>query len=105
MMSSTESDQVETTLDMSGPMTQEQVVRWHLVLREALDSGGDLRIDLGMSGPWDLSGLQLMLSTMASVVRAGVRLRLINVPRVFETLAERAGLTEEFLTVTESRLD
>lgn len=77
---------------LSGPVTlyESAEVRDHL--RAALESGDPVLIDLETSGPWDLAGLQLLASALASGREAGVVVRLTHVPRVCAELAERSGL-------------
>lgn len=93
-----------TTLEIAGPVTLEESPRWRTLLLNALGQEKDLRIDLAESGPWDLAGLQLVIAVLASGDRSGQNVRLTRVPRVFATIAERAGLTEHLERAMESRL-
>jgi hypothetical protein len=87
-----EADAALTTVMLSGPMTlyESSEIRDHL--RSALGSGPGLRLDLETTGPWDLAGLQLMVSAVASGRKAGVAVRFDHVPRVCAEIAGRCGL-------------
>jgi anti-anti-sigma factor len=89
---------------LSGPVTlyESAEVRDHL--RTALEAGDPVLIDLETSGPWDLAGLQLLASAMASGRETGVAVRLCNVPRVCAELAERTGLFQWLAAQTDSFL-
>jgi ABC-type transporter Mla MlaB component len=78
---------------LSGPATLYELAEIRESLLAALAEGKDLRIDLETTGPWDLSGLQLLISATASGRRAGQSVRLVNVPRGCVEIAERSGLS------------
>jgi len=83
------------TLRLEGPATLAEAPEIRRRLAAALDEGrGGKRvaIDLGGSGPWDLAGLQLLLSAVAGGRRDGVTIRFRAVPGVCRDLAGRAGL-------------
>jgi len=80
------------TVALSGPATLYEVPEIRETLLSALAEGKDLRIDLETSGPWDLSGLQLLISAAASGRKGGQAVRLANVPRACAEIAERCGL-------------
>ncbi len=50
------------TLALTGPITLYEVSAVCESLRIALAEGKPLRIDLSDSGPWDLAGLQVLIS-------------------------------------------
>lgn len=91
------------TLVLTGPVTLEQSTRVSGLMRAALAEGKALRVDLGASGPWDLTGLQLLISLVATGREAGVTVRLAGVPGVCRATAERAGLGEWLQGVSEPR--
>jgi hypothetical protein len=72
-------------------------------MQAALASGRPLRVDLEVSGPWDLTGLQLLISLVATGRKSGLAVVLANVPEVCRDTAERAGLGSWLTGVTESR--
>lgn len=92
------------TVALSGPATLYELPEIRETLVTALAEGKDMRIDLETSGPWDLSGLQLLISATASGRRSGQAVRLANVPRVCAEIAERSGLADWMNTVTDSYL-
>ena len=89
---------------LSGPATLYELPEIRELLVAALAEGKDVRIDLETSGPWDLAGLQLLISAAASGRRSGQAIRLVNVPRVCAEVADRSGLADWLGTVTDSYL-
>src|SRR5690348_15027915 len=89
---------------LSGPVTLYESAEVRDQLRAALEAGDPVLIDLETSGPWDLAGLQLLASALASGREAGVSVRLSNVPRVCAELAERSGLSDWLVEQTDSFL-
>jgi ABC-type transporter Mla MlaB component len=89
---------------LSGPATLYELPEIRETLLTALAEGKDLHIDLETSGPWDLAGLQLMISATATGRRTGQSVRLVNVPRAGVEIAERSGLSEWLTSVTDSFL-
>lgn len=89
-MASAESD--ATPVVLSGPVTLYESSEVRELLASALAHGRGVRIDLETSGPWDLSGFQLLISAVTSGDRAGQPVRLANVPGVCVEIAERSGL-------------
>jgi anti-anti-sigma regulatory factor len=79
-------------VQLSGPVTLYESAEVHETLSSALADGGDLVVDLETSGPWDLSGLQLLLAVVSSGRKAGRRVRFAQVPKVCAEIAERCGL-------------
>lgn len=77
---------------LSGPITLYESGEVREMLRAAVTERKDLRVDLDASGPWDLSGLQLLVSLVNSCEKAGVSVRFLNVPGVCREIAERSGL-------------
>ncbi|SIO45292.1 ABC-type transporter Mla maintaining outer membrane lipid asymmetry, MlaB component, contains STAS domain [Singulisphaera sp. GP187] len=92
------------TVSLSGPATLYELAEIRESLLAAIAVGKDLRIDLETTGPWDLAGLQLIISATASGRRAGQAVRLVNVPRVCVEIAERSGLSNWLTGVTDTFL-
>jgi hypothetical protein len=82
-------------------MTRDEVARWHETFADGLARGRGLRIDLAGSGPWDLAGVQLLISAIASGRRTGWPIVLASVPVVLTTIAERAGLLDKLVALSE----
>lgn len=91
-----------TTVMLSGPMTLYESSEVRDRLRSALEAGRPLHLDLETSGPWDLAGLQLLASAVASGRRAGVPIRFVHVPRVCAEVAGRAGLRDWLSELSDS---
>jgi ABC-type transporter Mla MlaB component len=91
-----------TLLKFSGPATLYESQDMRNGFRSALSQGQDLRIDLENSGPWDLAGLQVLISTVTTAHKSGMSVRLVQVPGVCRELSERSGLLDWLTTVTES---
>lgn len=86
-------DQPEANVvQLSGPVTLYESAEVHEALSAALADGGDLVFDLETSGPWDLSGLQLLLAAVASGRKLGRGVRFARVPKVCAEIAGRCGL-------------
>jgi ABC-type transporter Mla MlaB component len=90
-----------TTVVVTGPLTQDEVARWHEAFTGGLTRGRGLRIDLAESGPWDLAGVQLLLAAIASGKRTGWPIVLAGVPGVLTAVAERAGLWDRLVAISE----
>src|SRR5438034_11542960 len=84
----------DRTIVLTGPITVYEVSTVRETLRAALAEGKPLRIDLSDSGPWDLAGLQLLISCVKTGRDHNQVVRLVNTPRVCGELAERSGLAE-----------
>jgi ABC-type transporter Mla MlaB component len=82
------------TIALEGAATIYEASALREKLREALADGGDIRIDLGESGRWDLAGLQLMISAIKTGQSSGTTVRLLRVPKVCAEIAERSGLSD-----------
>lgn len=93
-----------STVTLSGPATLYELSDIRESLVAALSDGKDLRIDLETSGPWDLGGLQLLISAVASGRKAGQSVRLVNVPSVCTEIAARSGLADWLKGVSDSFL-
>jgi anti-anti-sigma regulatory factor len=93
-----------SVVQVSGPATLYESAEVHEVLRSALAEGGDVVFDLETSGPWDLSGLQLLLAAVASGRKLGQSVRFVQVPKVCAEIAERCGLGEWLREHTDSFL-
>lgn len=81
-------------LQLSGPMTLYEATELRERLLVAITEHGQCDIDLETAGPWDLAGLQLLLSAVETGRRLGLTVRLHHVPRVCQDVAERAGLKD-----------
>ncbi len=88
-----------TTVAVTGPVTLAEVAQWHHELSDAFSRGQGLRVDLAGSGPWDLSGVQLLLAAATSGERAGRPIVLAHVPNVFKAVAERAALRDQLAAI------
>jgi ABC-type transporter Mla MlaB component len=84
----------DKTIPLIGPVTLYEVGAVREVLASALADGGPVRIDLRDSGPWDVAGLQLLISCIKTGRSRDQVVRLMNPPRGCAELAERSGLGE-----------
>jgi anti-anti-sigma factor len=82
------------TIRLTGPITIYEVSAIRETLRKALAEGKQLRIDLSDSGPWDLAGVQLLVSFIKTARDRDRPARLLSVPKVFVEVAERCGLAD-----------
>ena len=82
------------TIRLTGPITLYEVSAVRESLRKALADGKHLRLDLSDSGPWDLAGVQLLVSCMKAARGRDQQARLVDVPNVCAEIAERCGLAE-----------
>src|SRR5262249_13199087 len=89
----------EKAIRLTGPITLYEVASVCETLRAALAEGRPLRIDLNDSGPWDIAGLQLLISCVRTGTSLDLPVRLANTPRVCTEIAERSGLREWLRTV------
>ena len=80
------------TILLTGPITLYEVSAVRESLSAATAEGKPLRIDLSDSGPWDLAGLQLIVSCVKTARLRDREARVINVPKVCAEIAERSGL-------------
>jgi ABC-type transporter Mla MlaB component len=92
---------VVKTLLLTGPITLYEVSGVCESMRTALSEGKPLRIDLSDSGPWDLAGLQLLISCVSSARNRELDVRLVQVPEVCAQVAERCGLAGWLASVRE----
>jgi ABC-type transporter Mla MlaB component len=90
------------TMVLSGPITLYETTVVRDRLRGALAEERDLRIDLASSGPWDVAGLQLLISAVATGKTAGLSVKLDHVPAVCREIAERSGLSSWLAGAAES---
>ena len=95
-------DSGATLLKLTGPATLYESQAMRDALREALARGKDLRVDLELSGPWDLAGLQVLISAVTTAHKSGQAVRLVQVPGVCRELSERSGLLDWLSAVTDS---
>ncbi len=82
------------TIVLSGPVTLYESTELRETLIGSLAEGKNLRIELETSGPWDIAGLQLLVSVVSTGLRAGQSVRFLHVPRVCREVADRAGLAD-----------
>ncbi len=92
---------VVKSLSLTGPITLYEVSAVCETLRMALTEGTPLRLDLSDSGPWDLAGLQLLISCVHSARNRALDVRLALVPETCVQVAERSGLSGWLLSVRE----
>ncbi len=83
-----------TTVMLSGPVTLYESTDLRELLMSSLSTGQDLRIDLETSGPWDLAGLQLLVSVVNSAKKLDVSIRFAHIPGVCVEIAGRSGLRD-----------
>jgi ABC-type transporter Mla MlaB component len=91
-------------LVLSGPVTLYESSEVRESLLSAVSEGKDLRLDLETTGPWDLAGVQLLVSVVASGRKSGQSVRFVNVPGVCREIAERSGLADWLCGVSDSLL-
>jgi ABC-type transporter Mla MlaB component len=89
------------TVVLTGPVTLYEVSAVCDTLRGALVEGKPLRIDLSDTGPWDLAGLQLLISCVSTARNRDLAARLVGVPASCASVAERSGLSDWLKTVRE----
>jgi ABC-type transporter Mla MlaB component len=89
------------TIHLTGPVTLYEVAAVREALRTALVEGKPLRIDMEDSGPWDLAGVQLLVSCANSTRGVEQKVSLVNVPKVCADVAERSALGGWLATVRE----
>jgi ABC-type transporter Mla MlaB component len=82
------------TVVLSGPVTLYEVLVVRETLQTAMAEGKNLRIDLSDSGPWDLAGVQLLISCAKAAESRDRDVLLFNTPRGCVEIAERAGLSD-----------
>jgi ABC-type transporter Mla MlaB component len=82
------------TVVLSGPVTLYEVLKVREMLQTAVSEGKHLRIELRDSGPWDLAGVQLLISCAKSAENRQRAVGLLNTPRGCVEIAERAGLSD-----------
>ena len=99
-----DSAQSNHLVQLSGPITANESNELRETLLLALADGGDLVVDLEISGPWDLAGLQLLVSLAASGRKREKTIRFVQVPRVCVDIAERAGLEDWLRSMSDSML-
>ena len=92
---------VVKTVMLTGPITLYEVSAVCESLRLALSDGKPLQIDLSDSGPWDLAGLQVLISCVKSARNRDLEVRLAGIPEVCAQVAERSGLSGWLLSVRE----
>ena len=90
------------TVRLAGPVTLYESSEVRETLHAALAEGRALRVDLELSGPWDLAGFQLQISTVTTGRKAGLAVRLARVPGVSREIADRSGLADWLAGAAES---
>jgi anti-anti-sigma regulatory factor len=91
-------------VQLSGPVTLYESTEIRELLLSTLAEGRDVVVDLETSGPWDLSGLQLLVAAVASARKMGLAIRFAQVPKVCAEIAERCGLEVWLRDLTDSFL-
>jgi ABC-type transporter Mla MlaB component len=94
---------VVKSIALTGPITLYEVSAVCETLRMALSEGKPLRIDLSDSGPWDLAGLQVLISCVQSARNRELDVRLAEIPEVCARIAERSGLSGWLLSVRDGQ--
>ena len=89
------------TVVLTGPITLYEVAAVCETLRGAMADGKQLRIDLNDTGPWDLAGLQLLISCARSARNREQAIRLSGVPASCAQVAQRSGLFDWLKSVQE----
>ncbi len=85
-----------------GPVTLYEVATVRESLRMALADGEPpIRIDLSDSGPWDIAGLQLLISCVKEGRLEDRVVRIVHVPAACTELARRYGLEDWLRSVEE----
>ena len=84
----------DKTILLTGPVTVYEVASVRETLLAAVDEAKRLRIDLRDSGPWDVAGLQLLVSCVKTGSERNQVVQVVNTPRVCAEIAERSGLLE-----------
>ncbi len=82
------------TIRLTGPITLYEVGTVRETLRKGIADGKPICLELSDSGPWDLAGIQLLVSFLKTVRDQGQPGRLAGVPRVCGEIAERCGLAD-----------
>ena len=90
------------TVKLTGPVTLYESSEVRETLIDALAEKKRVRVDLELSGPWDLAGFQLLISAVISGRKAGLPVTLAHVPRVCRDVADRAGLAGWLMEAAES---
>jgi ABC-type transporter Mla MlaB component len=94
----------EAMLAISGPVTLAEVSRWRESLLAALGRGVPVNLDVADAGPWDASGVQLVVSAVRTSRTTGPAVRLSRVPNVFLAIADQAGISEWLADAIHDRL-
>jgi ABC-type transporter Mla MlaB component len=84
----------EKTILLTGPVTLYEVSAIRETLLTALAEGKPLRIDLKDSGPWDVAGIQLLISCVKTGRDHDQAVRLVNTPKTCTQTAQRSGLSD-----------
>lgn len=80
---------------LTGPVTLYEVAAVRETLRTVLAEGDPpIRLDLSDSGPWDIAGLQLLISCVKGGRLLGREVRIAHVPAACAELARRYGLED-----------
>lgn len=75
-------------------MTIYEASDWREQFLHAIKPGTPLEVDLHTSGPWDVSGLQLLISLTHTGDHLESPVRFLLVPPGCREIARRAGLSE-----------
>lgn len=93
------------TIEISGAVTLAEAPRWRDALLAAFATGKPVHVRLANAGPWDLAGLQLLISAVATARETGQALALLDFPKSASKMAERGGLSDAFRAVIASVSD
>lgn len=75
-------------------MTIYEASDWREQFLHAFQPGKPLEVDLHTSGPWDVAGLQLLISLTRTGDNLECPVRFLLVPPGCREIARRAGLTD-----------
>jgi ABC-type transporter Mla MlaB component len=92
------------SLSVSGPMTIYEATDWREQFQAAISPGKPLAVDLHTAGPWDVAGLQLLISLVRTGDQRDCPIRFRLVPSTCREIARRAGLLEWLLSHSDSEL-
>lgn len=92
------------SMSVSGPMTIYEATDWREQFLAAITPGTTLNVDLHTAGPWDLAGLQLLLSLVRTGEQRDCPVKFRLVPSTCREIARRAGLVQWLNDHTESEL-
>jgi hypothetical protein len=85
-------------------MTIYEAADWREQFQGNLEPGTALDVDLHTSGPWDIAGLQLLVSLVRTGERQDIPVRFLLVPASCRDVARRSGFANWLKSYTGSEL-